>query len=188
MLEDALLDVTDRDDIVLDCFLGSGSMLLAAEATGRVCRAIEIDGRYCDVAIDRWQQMAGREAILEETSETHTEVARRRSTASRPTENADVEKPGKASPKDAVKDAVGYGRPPKQHQFKPGQSGNPKGRPKGAPTLQEIVAKEATKHVKIKQGDKIVSRSEARGARATCVRQGVGGRSCSSPYNLSACS
>jgi len=82
LLEDALLDVTDRGDVVLDCFLGSGSMLLAAEATGRVCRAIEIDGRYCDVAIARWQQMTGREAILEETGETHAEVAQRRNTQS----------------------------------------------------------------------------------------------------------
>lgn len=80
MLEDALLDVTDRGDVILDCFLGSGSTLLAAEATGRNCRAIEIDGRYCDVAIDRWQQIAAREAILEETGETHAEVARRRRT------------------------------------------------------------------------------------------------------------
>lgn len=83
MLEDALLDVTDRGDVVLDCFLGSGSTLLAAEATGRNCRAVEIDGRYCDVAIDRWQQMTGREAVLEETGETHAEVARRRSAGSR---------------------------------------------------------------------------------------------------------
>jgi len=82
MLEDALLDVTDRGDVVLDCFLGSGSMLLAAEATGRICRAIEIDGRYCDVAIDRWQRMTGRKAILEETGETHAEVALRRSAKS----------------------------------------------------------------------------------------------------------
>lgn len=82
LLEDALLDVTDRGDVVLDCFLGSGSMLLAAEATGRVCRAIEIDGCYCDVAITRWQQMTGREAILEETGETHADVARRRGTGS----------------------------------------------------------------------------------------------------------
>jgi DNA modification methylase len=81
MLEDALLDVTERGDAVLDCFLGSGSTLLAAEATGRVGRAIEIDGRYCDVAMARWQQMTGREAILEETGETHAEVARRRSAA-----------------------------------------------------------------------------------------------------------
>jgi len=82
LLEDALLDITDRGDVVLDCFLGSGSMLLAAEATGRICRTIEIDGRYCDVAITRWQQMTGREAILEETGETHAEVARRRRTGS----------------------------------------------------------------------------------------------------------
>jgi len=82
LLEDALLDVTDRGDVVLDCFLGSGSMLLAAEATGRICRAIEIDSRYCDVAIARWQQMTGRDAILEETGETHAKVARRRGTGS----------------------------------------------------------------------------------------------------------
>lgn len=82
LLEDALLDITNRGDVVLDCFLGSGSTLLAAEATGRVCRAIEIDGRYCDVALARWQQMTGREAILEETGETHAEVARRRGAGS----------------------------------------------------------------------------------------------------------
>lgn len=81
MLEDALLDVTDRGDVVLDCFLGSGSMLLAAETTDRICRAIEIDGRYCDVAIARWQQMTGREAILSETGETFAEVALRRGVA-----------------------------------------------------------------------------------------------------------
>lgn len=62
----------------------------------------------------------------------------------------------KKSPKASASDTVGYRRPPKQHQFKPGQSGNPKGRPKGAPTLQELMAKEATKHVKLKQGDKVI--------------------------------
>jgi hypothetical protein len=56
----------------------------------------------------------------------------------------------------SVGDQVGYCRPPKQHQFKPGQSGNPKGRPKGTPTLQEVMTKEAAKLIKVKQGDKII--------------------------------
>jgi DNA modification methylase len=41
MLEDALLDLTNRGDIVADSFLGSGSTLIAAETTGRVCRGLE---------------------------------------------------------------------------------------------------------------------------------------------------
>ena len=45
MLEDALLDLTNRGDIVIDPFLGSGSTLIAAGATGRVCRGVEFDPR-----------------------------------------------------------------------------------------------------------------------------------------------
>lgn len=59
-------------------------------------------------------------------------------------------------PKKASGDGVGYCRPPKAHQFPPGQSGNPRGRPKGLPTLQEAMAREAAKLVRIKQGDEIV--------------------------------
>lgn len=61
------------------------------------------------------------------------------------------------TPKASPSDSVGYRRPPKQHQFKPGQSGNPKGRPKGAPTLQGVMAREATKLIKVKQGDNVVN-------------------------------
>jgi DNA modification methylase len=78
MLEDALLDVTNRGEIVLDPFLGSGSTMLAAETTGRLCRAIEIDGRYCDVAIQRWQSLTGGHAVLAETGEAFAEVSQRR--------------------------------------------------------------------------------------------------------------
>src|SRR5437764_15402098 len=75
MLEDALLDVTNPDDIVIDCFAGSGTTLVAAEATDRRCRAIEFDGRYCDVIIRRWSEMTGGEGVLEATGETFAEVA-----------------------------------------------------------------------------------------------------------------
>jgi DNA modification methylase len=64
LLEDALLDVTDRGDVVLDPFLGSGSMLIAAERTGRICRAIEIDPLYVDVAIRRWVAVTGDRPVL----------------------------------------------------------------------------------------------------------------------------
>ena len=44
---------------------------------------------------------------------------------------------------------VGYGRPPKGSRFKPGQSGNPKGRPKAPPKLEELIAKEAAKLISV---------------------------------------
>src|SRR6516225_2676495 len=55
MLEDALLDLTARGDIVLDPFLGSGSTLIAAHRTGRVCRGVEIDPIYVDLIIRRFE-------------------------------------------------------------------------------------------------------------------------------------
>ncbi len=52
--------------------------------------------------------------------------------------------------------AVGYGKPPKASQFKPGVSGNPKGKPKGQPSFGEILLQEAARIVKVKIGDEIV--------------------------------
>jgi len=65
LMEDALLDVSARDDIVLEPFAGSGSTLIAAEATDRICPAIKIDGLYCDGIVCRWQEMTGGEAVIE---------------------------------------------------------------------------------------------------------------------------
>ena len=67
MIADALLDCSNRGDIVLDPFLGSGSTLMAAERIGRICRGVEIDPLYVDVAIRRWQRMTGERAIHAES-------------------------------------------------------------------------------------------------------------------------
>ncbi|CAH0130187.1 DNA methyltransferase [Roseomonas sp. CECT 9278] len=45
---------------IYDPFLGSGTTLIAAETTGRVCHAVDIDPRYVDVAIQRWQRIPGK--------------------------------------------------------------------------------------------------------------------------------
>lgn len=69
MIADALRDVTRRGDIVLDVFLGSGSTLIAAEETGRVCVGVELDPIYVDAAIRRWQKRTGKDAIHAVTGE-----------------------------------------------------------------------------------------------------------------------
>ena len=81
MLEDALLDLTNRGDIVIDPFLGSGSTLIAADKTGRVCRGVELDPLYVDVIVRRYQAATGKPAILVETGETFETLARRRALA-----------------------------------------------------------------------------------------------------------
>ena len=64
MLHSILLDVSSKNDIVLDCFGGSGSTLLAAERCKRRARLIEIDPRYVDVCIYRWEKETGKTAKL----------------------------------------------------------------------------------------------------------------------------
>ena len=78
MLEDALLDLTDRGDIVIDPFLGSGSTLIAAEKTGRVCRGVELDPLYVDVIVRRFEAVTGVEAVHVETGEAFSALAARR--------------------------------------------------------------------------------------------------------------
>jgi len=62
LIEIALRNSTRRSDLVLDPFAGSGSTLIAAERTGRVARLVEIDSRYCDVIIARFERLTGRSA------------------------------------------------------------------------------------------------------------------------------
>ncbi len=70
LIGDAIKDCTRRGDLVLDPFCGSGTTIIAAEKTGRVAAAIEIDPHYVDAAVRRWQQMTGRVATLLATGDT----------------------------------------------------------------------------------------------------------------------
>ncbi len=63
MLAEIVLDCTKRGEVVVDPFLGSGSTLLAAEKTGRLCYGIELEPKYVEVAIARWEAMTGKKAI-----------------------------------------------------------------------------------------------------------------------------
>lgn len=78
MIADAIMDVTHHGDIVFDGFLGSGTTLLAAEQTHRICYATEIDPRYVDVSLRRWIAETDQMPILESTGQTFEEVAQER--------------------------------------------------------------------------------------------------------------
>lgn len=64
--ERAINNSSQVNDIVLDLFLGSGSTLIAAEKLNRKCYGMELDEKYCDVIIERWEQYTGQTAVKEE--------------------------------------------------------------------------------------------------------------------------
>lgn len=78
LIMDAIKDASRRGDLVLDCFGGSGSTLIAAEKTRRRARLIEYEPTYCEVTIQRWETLTGESAVLDATGETFAEVAARR--------------------------------------------------------------------------------------------------------------
>jgi DNA modification methylase len=75
MVADAMKDCTRRDDIVIDTFSGAGTTILAAERVGRRAYAVELEPKYVDVAIRRWQAFTRRDAVHADTSQTFEEVA-----------------------------------------------------------------------------------------------------------------
>ena len=75
MIADAMRDCSRRGSIILDGFAGSGGTIMAAEQIGRRAYCIEVDPQYVDVAVRRWQQGTGKDAILESTGKTFDETA-----------------------------------------------------------------------------------------------------------------
>jgi DNA modification methylase len=78
LIADAIRDCTRRGEIVLDCFGGSGSTLIAAEKTGRAARLIEFDPFYCDTIIRRFERVTGKRATLSGSGADFEDVAEQR--------------------------------------------------------------------------------------------------------------
>jgi len=64
-----ILNHTKQGELVYDPFLGSGTTLIAAELTERVCLGLELDPRYCDVIVERWQNLTGKQATLHRSAQ-----------------------------------------------------------------------------------------------------------------------
>ena len=62
LINKAIKNSSKKNEIVLDIFLGSGSTLIACEKTNRICYGMELDTKYCDVIIERWEQFTGQKA------------------------------------------------------------------------------------------------------------------------------
>ena len=78
LVADAVLDCSKRDGIVLDCFGGSGTTLIAAEKTGRRGYLMELDPSYVDVTIKRFEKLTGKDAIHAENGSSFAEMRRER--------------------------------------------------------------------------------------------------------------
>jgi DNA modification methylase len=83
-----ILNHTKRGEAVYEPFLGSGTTLAAAEMTERVCYGMEIDPKYCDVVVLRWQEYTGRPAVLESNGRTFEEVKAEREKEAPPNDQA----------------------------------------------------------------------------------------------------
>jgi DNA modification methylase len=73
-----ILNHTRKGEACYDPFLGSGTTLIAAESSGRICYGMDVDPRYVDVAIHRWQDFTGKEAVLDGDGRTFQQIARAR--------------------------------------------------------------------------------------------------------------
>ena len=82
MIADAIMDLTNRNELVIDSFVGSGTTIVAAQKTGRIARCTELDPLYVDVAIRRFKARFGMDAVHQATGLTFDALAAQRSESS----------------------------------------------------------------------------------------------------------
>jgi DNA modification methylase len=78
LIADIMIDTTDRGEIILDPFMGSGTAVIAAQRTGRVAYGLELDPHYCDVIVKRFERVTGIEAVHAGTGMTFAQIAAER--------------------------------------------------------------------------------------------------------------
>jgi DNA modification methylase len=120
-----MLNNASPGQAIYDPFLGSGTSLIAAETTGRICLGIEIDPLYGDVAVRRWQAFSGRQAVLQASGQSFEAVAAERV----PKGSGDRPTPAEVT-----------GSPPARQQ---GQSRMPKGRTQARAKMKPQTAAKA---------------------------------------------
>jgi DNA modification methylase len=75
LMQRPILNNSQRGEMIYDPFLGSGTTLIAAESAGRICFGLEIDPRYTDLIVRRWQQFIGKPAAREADGRSFDEIA-----------------------------------------------------------------------------------------------------------------
>ena len=80
LVQKAIENSSKTSDIVLDAFAGAGSTLIACEKTNRIARLMELEPKYCDVIIRRWQDFTDKEAILSTTGKTFSDISNLKNT------------------------------------------------------------------------------------------------------------
>jgi DNA modification methylase len=86
-----ILNNSSAGEAVYDPFLGSGTTLIAAESAGRICLGMELDARYADVCVRRWEAFTGKSAVSAADQRTFGEVTEERAGQNHPPTKADPE-------------------------------------------------------------------------------------------------
>ncbi len=174
LVADAIRDASNRNDIVLDAFSGSGTTIIAAAKTGRRARVIELDPRYVDVAIRRWETWSGTSARHVATGATFAELAATRlgagppdpkpASPSRARPSASVAAPTPAPTRCGVTDhgngeevrrlRSGQGQATQTRSVQAGSERQSGGRPKSSRNVATVLRELANLNVHVNQNGK----------------------------------